>query len=286
MKSLKYIISKLTVLILRMINLVVPRLRKRGSVTILMLHNIPGNMHKKFDDLIQGLHATHKFIQPDEFDLFMKNKLSFHGNRILLTFDDGFYSNYVAAKQVLDPLGIKGIFFIPVGFIDSIDNNTSRSFAVNRIHHGVHPTGYSDEDLKPMSWDDIYDLVEGGHKIGGHTQNHASLSEITDDEVMVAEIIQAGDKLESKINRQVNHFAYPFGGIQYISQKAFSVAQMRFPYIHSGVRGTNTTRTNPFALRREAINIFDDIDYIKDIIDGSLALFYLRTRKKLDSYLK
>ena len=50
--------------------------------------------------------------------------------------------------------------------------------------------------------------------------------------------------------------------IDYINKKAIDIAKKRFRFIHSGVRGKNTPTTNPSALRREAVNIFDDIQLI------------------------
>ena len=51
----------------------------------------------------------------------------------MLTFDDGFYSNYIIAKEVLKPLGIKAIFFVTTEFIDSKNKDLQQNFIKQNI---------------------------------------------------------------------------------------------------------------------------------------------------------
>jgi peptidoglycan/xylan/chitin deacetylase (PgdA/CDA1 family) len=200
----------------------------------------------------------------------------------LLTFDDGFFSNYLLAKQILDPLGIKAIYFVPTDFIDSNDHTSQKSFAIDHLHHGIMPVGFNEDELRPMSWDQIKELVNKGHYIGAHTNSHRSLSTINEDKILEYEIISSADKIEKKLGVKIDHFAYPFGRVNNINKKAIDIAKKRFRFIHSGVRGENTPTTNPSALRREAVNIFDDIQLIKSIGLGGLSFLYWRKRRLLD----
>ena len=163
--------------------------KKSGNVSILMFHNIPFHQFNKFKKIINKFNENNDFISPTEFSLFMDNKKEIIGKKLLLTFDDGFFSNYLIAKQILDPLGIKAVYFVPTGFIDSVDPIAQKSFAINHLHHGVMPVGFNEDELRPMSWDQIKELVNNGHYIGGHTNNHKSLSTINEDKILKDEII-------------------------------------------------------------------------------------------------
>jgi len=256
--------------------------KNAGKVTILMFHNIPFDHFNKFKRIINKFNENNDFISPTDFSLFMDNKKEIIGKKLLLTFDDGFFSNYLLAKQILDPLGIKAIYFVPTGFIDSNDHTSQKSFAVDHIQNGVMPGGFDEDELRPMSWNQIKELVDNGHLIGAHTNNHTSLSNINEDKILEYEIISSADKIEKILGVRIDHFAYPFGQIDYINKKAIDIAKKRFRFIYSGVRGENTVSTNPLALRREAVNIFDNLQLIKIIGLGSLSFLYWRKRRRLD----
>ena len=54
------------------------------------------------------------------------------GKNVILTFDDGFYSNYLIAKKILKKHNIKAIFFIPYNFM-MMKNKNCLYFIKNRL---------------------------------------------------------------------------------------------------------------------------------------------------------
>ena len=63
-----------------------------------------------------------------------------------------------------------------------------------------------------------------GVEIGGHTENHPQLSKLTDDEAKT-EIQGNKAYLESLIDREVRHFAYPFGGKEDCGPREFAMVR-------------------------------------------------------------
>ena len=55
-----------------------------------------------------------------------KNEIK--GKNIILTFDDGFFSNIIFEKEVLSKYKIKAAFFIPYNFMKSKNKNESIKF--------------------------------------------------------------------------------------------------------------------------------------------------------------
>lgn len=257
--------------------------KKKGTVSILMFHNIPYTYFKKFEKIINIYCKKYDFISPVDFSLYMDNKKEIIGKKLLLTFDDGFFSNYQITKQILDPLGIKAVYFVSTGFIDSSSQLSKKSFAIDHIHNGNMPVGFNENELMPMNWEQLKELTKNGHIIGAHTNNHRSLSNINEVKILEKEIMSSADKIEKILGPKVEHFAYPFGGVNNINKKAMQLAKKRFRFIYSGIRGENTSITNPFALRREAINICDNVQLIKIIGISSLSFLYWKKRRILDS---
>ncbi|CAN5450847.1 hypothetical protein BH18THE2_BH18THE2_30670 [soil metagenome] len=71
----------------------------------------------------------------------------------ILTFDDGWESQYQNAKPILDKYGFKGTFFIVCNYIE--------------------------KDNLRMSWDDVQSLKQAGHDIEAHTMNHKNLNKLS-----------------------------------------------------------------------------------------------------------
>jgi peptidoglycan/xylan/chitin deacetylase (PgdA/CDA1 family) len=101
---------------------------------------------------------------------------------VSLTFDDG-NANQMAAIPVLEDHGMEGTFYI-------IPSRIGR------------PTTY-------MSWAQVQSIYDAGNEIGGHTMNHAHLTQISEDAAR-AEICDGRQALLARGYPQAS-FAYPFG---------------------------------------------------------------------------
>lgn len=80
-------------------------------------------------------------------------------------------------------------------------------------------------DELAMGWEQIKELSEDALvTIAGHTKNHYALNELSDNQV-VAEIIESHELIESKINKKVNHFAYPFGSKHEVKKREMDIVK-------------------------------------------------------------
>jgi peptidoglycan/xylan/chitin deacetylase (PgdA/CDA1 family) len=103
---------------------------------------------------------------------------------VILTFDDGYGSQYSNAKPILDKYGFKATFYIVCNYVGSGDNR--------------------------MTWKDIKSLQQEGHDIASHTMNHDDLSKLPPQKVEY-EVAQSKQcLLDQGINPK--SFAYPFNG--------------------------------------------------------------------------
>jgi peptidoglycan/xylan/chitin deacetylase (PgdA/CDA1 family) len=200
--------------------------------------------------------------------------------KIIITFDDGFRSSALAARQVLDPKGLKALFFIPYNFI-GLQGAAAKEFAAEHLFEGKVPAARIGDDLQPMTWDDVHKLAAQGHEIGAHTLSHARLSALPDQAARREEIVVSGDKLSAKLGRSVSLFAYPFGDNSSIDAAAGKLIAGRYDYCFTGLRGANAAGSGPAWVYRDEINLDYPWRYILFLLYGGLDPFYARRRKAL-----
>jgi len=100
---------------------------------------------------------------------------------VSLTFDDGLASQARAA-ELLESRGLRGTFYVPSGLLGSPGR---------------------------LDWTDVVGLAERGHEIGGHTETHASLTEIPPEQAR-QELERDRDALIAR-GLDPKSFAYPYG---------------------------------------------------------------------------
>jgi len=273
--SLKHRVLSAAYMPLKLYNLTT----KRARLRVLLYHDIAIGDQTRFEKQIDWLSQYWNFISPSEFDDLMCGSLPLLQDSLLLTFDDGFFSNRMVVENTLNPRGIKSLFFIVSDFFDLIDISSARDFIANNIYPD------SDRDALPIHWKnmgyrDLEYLIEHGHVIGAHTATHARLSTLPDAELQ-SEIVNSADKLEQCLGISVEHFAYTFGDIESFSPAALTVARDRFKYVFTGLRGNNSPDTPHWAIRRDSIQPDDTLMLTGALLQGAADILY---RKSLHQY--
>jgi peptidoglycan/xylan/chitin deacetylase (PgdA/CDA1 family) len=146
----------------------------------------------RFEEQIK-LISTNKIVAPIDWSqpLFGDNR-----RYVIVTFDDGYLDNFDKALPILDNYNVKSIFFITTNFIEN-NSDITKTFK--------HYRG-----LKPMTWQNINDLVKHGHSIGLHGHTHSNMNSISYQQA-VDEISHSLEILVKRIGIQPTSFAYPFG---------------------------------------------------------------------------
>ena len=104
---------------------------------------------------------------------------------VILTFDDGYKSQYENALPILEKYNMKATFFVYTSAISYL--------------------GIS------MNWDEIKDLEKRGMTIASHTKTHPKLIFINNDNELYDEVENSKIILEGKLGHEVKYFAYPYG---------------------------------------------------------------------------
>ncbi|OGL66804.1 hypothetical protein A3B21_00165 [Candidatus Uhrbacteria bacterium RIFCSPLOWO2_01_FULL_47_24] len=196
-----------------------------------------------------------------------------------ITFDDGFHSSYRAIQALKNR---KAIFFVSPEFINRAHTDRWQEF----FHYNLLRT----EDLRqyeleravrPASWDDLRTLVKLGHAIGSHTMTHTRLSKIRSQKELEYEIIGSGDLIEDMLQVKVDHFAYPFGDIDSIDERAYKIIKRRYRTCFTGIRGNNIGNENKYTQWRDPIDLGCPIKYQEFLLQGGFDWYYTSQRSRL-----
>ncbi len=252
-----------------------------NRLRVVVYHDIPLQKEKEFAAQLSFLQKNWKIISPYEFEKMFSGEAPIKGDNLLITFDDGFYSNYIVAEKFLNPMGIKAIFFIISDFAKIKNLSKSHQFIAKNITPSTDLSNIPTH-CKNMQWRDLSSLIKQGHTIGCHTKTHARLSKCVSDKELQDEILSCSSEISNNLNIKVRHFAYPFGNVDSFSKSAYAISKQAFPFIHSGVRGKNrkSSKTTPIFRDAAGSPIFNN-SLLSSFLDGFVDFKYRKARNTL-----
>ncbi|MFJ1928594.1 MULTISPECIES: polysaccharide deacetylase family protein [unclassified Streptomyces] len=111
---------------------------------------------------------------------------------VLVTFDDGYRDNTAYARDILDRLGVRAVFFVCTGLL-------GRRSPRPREDH--------------LTYEECDGLAREGHLIGAHTRTHPHLDRIPAAEARAQTLGSLDDIRERYGAGPARLFAYPYGGV-------------------------------------------------------------------------
>jgi peptidoglycan/xylan/chitin deacetylase (PgdA/CDA1 family) len=126
------------------------------------------------------------------------------GKRTLaVTFDDSYRSVIELAAPVLRRLGVPGTVFVPTSMAGS-----EQPMSWPGIDNWIG--GPHEQELVPMSWEELGELATAGWEIGSHTRTHPRLPAL-ETEDMRTELEGSRADIESHIDGPCTSLAFPYG---------------------------------------------------------------------------
>jgi peptidoglycan/xylan/chitin deacetylase (PgdA/CDA1 family) len=151
---------------------------------------------------------------------------------VVITFDDGYQDCVNNVVPILRQCGFTASFFLVAGEVGCWARWDLEDF------------GW---DFPLFDWDAARSLAAEGFEIGAHTVTHPHLAEI-DLESGRREICESRRIIEDRLDREVPHFAYPYGSFDQDVRSI--VANAGFRSVCSVISGLSPADDDPLALHR------------------------------------
>ena len=121
----------------------------------------------------------------------------------VVTFDDGYRDNYLAAFPELKRSGLRATFFVTTGFI-----GTQKVFPhdARALSNGTAAR----EDWAKMTWDELREMQKAGMEIGSHTVDHANMGQL-DEQTVRGQAAESLGTLQRELGHQARSFCFPWG---------------------------------------------------------------------------
>ncbi len=258
--------------------------RPRRGYRALLLHDVRLHEVEALRNLITGVTERHGLIDPADVEYTSargqaKDTAFKFPNGTLFTFDDGFRANFALAGDVLEPLGVRAVFFVCPGLIDLNGESQARAVSEDILRSTSAARGL-DQERCLMSWQELRTLRDRGHAIGCHGMFHRNLASLSASELN-EEIIGGADLLAERMGERTPWYAFAFGDIDSISGAALSLIGSRFPICRSGIRGLNAENSPNWPLLADHIDLSAVSSYRQLVMEGGLDALYRSRRKRL-----
>jgi len=156
---------------------------------------------------------------------------------VLITFDDGWVTQYENALPFLAKYHFLATFFVVTNYIG---------------HRGF------------ISWPQLQTLLTEGMKIGSHSRSHPRLAKIADPALLWDQIYNSKTILESQLEVPVAEFAYPYGSYNAAATEMVKAAGYRVG--RGCCSGVAHTSTDVFALR--AVMVPNDLTKFQKYLEA------------------
>jgi peptidoglycan/xylan/chitin deacetylase (PgdA/CDA1 family) len=181
------------------------RPRGRGDVLILCYHAVSEDWESTLSVTPDALQAQLEHLVSKGYRgmTFTDAALGEHRDKVVaVTFDDGYRSVGDLASPVLGGLGIPGTVFVPSRFM-----GTGQPMSWPGIDQWIGTP--QEDELMPMSWEELRDLDKVGWEIGSHTVSHPRLTTLGDDELR-EELVRSREQCAAEIGSCLS-IAFPYG---------------------------------------------------------------------------
>lgn len=277
------------------------RQRHCGKLRVLMFHGLTDRCHdglencqhkhlhvERFQVLMSHVASRYDVLSLDELADLLENGRPLPSYPAVLTFDDGFASNYHLAYPVLKRHGLPATIYLETEFVDG-----KKPIWVDRVDYTMQQAGRTRRDLvsfkerlkllpqpevlaaveklesetgyrlgladrddvpaiyRALDWNQVREMAASGLiSFGSHTHSHVILGRAAP-EVIRHELEVSRGIIERETGMPCTHFCYPNGSPGDFSETSEQILrELGFRSSLTTIGGLNATPCSPFLLRR------------------------------------
>ena len=168
-------------------------------------------------------------VSTDEYYNYRQGRGSLPKKPVIITFDDGYYSNYQYAYPMLKSMNMKATIFISTAYV-------GETSAVSFPH---------------FSWEEAREMENSGIiSIQSHSHTHRNLAEL-DAAQILSELTLSKELIKKHMDKECNYLAYPNGSYDYMMQSMAENAGYLMQFTTNW--GHNTGRQPLTGLKRMSV---------------------------------
>lgn len=257
-------------------------LHAADNLRVTLTHHVPPRDLQNLARLIDHLGSERTLVDAGQVVRSYAHETvpTIEGKCLAITFDDGLLSSFHAAQSILNPRGIKAIFFIPTMILDLSSPEQMRDFFRHNVYR--RPSGELPPDkCMTMSAKHLLELHDQGHMVLPHTHSHASLDSLTTSEDIDRELRMPMLILEDMLQSPIDGFAFPVGTERVVSGFAYEAVRRLYSVCFTGLGGVNTATTDRHCLYRDCVHPYYHREHVANVTAGSYDLFYEHKMRRL-----
>lgn len=252
------------------------------NVRVALTHHVAPDAHDNFARLIDQLCSERATIDAGELVRIYGDQDAerIRGRRLAFSFDDGLLSSFQATQAILNPRGIKALFFIPTMILGLTTGEQMRDFFRRNVYRRASgelpPHRY-----QTMTADHLRELHDQGHVVAAHTHSHVSLLSLTTSEDLDRELRAPKLLLEDILQSPSEAFAFPFGTDRVAGATAYEAIRRHYSVCFTGLGGVNAASTDRHALYRDCVHPHHRPEHVANVTAGVYDLYYTHRMRKL-----
>ena len=237
------------------------------GLRIITFHETQGDDLTRLKQIVDWCRSRFTMASPADADTLFAGCWPHPTDRILVTFDDGWESNFEAAKW-LAGIGVSATFFIVPSLIGRTVDQYVRFHARN---HLVPNVPEASAGARGLSTEQLREMRAMGHRIGAHNFAHRDLGVLHALPDIRYEVENALEGLSDILRTNCNDFAIAFGQPNNVSDEAIAYLkdlQARGLRIYSCHRGLNVPGKTPSFLLRHCCEPYHPTNFTRICIEG------------------
>lgn len=237
------------------------------SISILSYHHLlkneenpfPNNNSvlsvEKFQEQMKFLHDNNfNTITLNELEQFLKGEIELPKNSVVITFDDGYKSNYVYAYPILKEYDFKASIFMITQLITN------------------EPTKFDPKTLQYLSWSEMRE-AQDVFEYDSHTNNLHKLDAYNKSFLVIKpEDVVSDDLKKTQELLKTTYLAYPYG--QYTKNTLDILDDLGFKMAFTTKSGTVKPGDPMLKLKRYVITPDISLNKFKKIVSRKFSLFF------------
>lgn len=236
------------------------------------LHGTPPALTDKFKAMVESLLQSRMPATLADVQRALRGDWDESKPGLLVCFDDGRLDNYTVAAPVLESLGLRGVFFVPVDFVECPTDQQPAFVQRHSISYGQADS----EPVYAMSWEQLRDLEARGHSIGAHTSSHRRLPAGVGAADLEYELVRSKAMLAAKLGHPPEAFCWVGGEPGNFSREAAQIIGREYALAFTSFYGVINQSSKPHYLARHNIEAHWPLEQVEFYLSGWMQERYAR----------